>query len=344
MKAAILESAGRIEVRDVSDLRPAPDELLIRTAYAGVCGSDLHAFRGKHPFRKPPVILGHEVAGTVVECGSGVEGFRSGDRVTVMPLLPCGTCPQCRMGRTNICLNKRVPGVGEWLGLFTEYSLAKASVVFKLAAATPFELGVLAEPLAVGIHSVFRQAHVAAGDRVIVLGAGPIGIFTAMAAHAAGAREIVVTDLLDFNLALVREMCGAATYNSRGADWETALTRAYSGGFDIAFLCSGAPITVRQALACTRRGGRIIVTGMFLDPVAVDLLSVNLTELELIGSAVYDHEDFRRAVDWIDGGRFDFRKLVTHIFPLEKAQDALTLLAGRREDAVKILLKMEGGE
>jgi len=211
MKAAILENAGRIEVRDVRDLRPAPDELLIRTAYAGVCGSDLHAFRGKHPFRKPPVILGHEVAGTVVECGASVEGFRPGDRVTVMPLLPCGTCLLCRMGRANVCLNKRVPGVGEWLGSFAEYSLAKASVAFKLGAATPFELGVLAEPLAVGIHSVFRQARVAAGGRVIVLGAGPIGIFTAMAARAAGAGEIVMTDLLDFNLALVREMCGAVT-------------------------------------------------------------------------------------------------------------------------------------
>lgn len=191
-----------------------------------------------------------------------------------------------------------------------------------------------------GIHSVFRQARVAAGDRVIVLGAGPIGIFTAMAAHAAGAGEIVMTDLLDFNLAIVREMCGAITYNSGGADWETALARVYPEGFDVAFLCSGAPITVRQALACVRRGGRIMVTGMFLDPVPMDLLAVNLNELELIGSAVYDHEDFRKAVEWIDGGRFDFRKLVTHTFPLEKAQDALTLLADRTEDAVKILLKM----
>jgi L-iditol 2-dehydrogenase len=340
MKAAILENAGRIEIRDVGDPRPAPDELLIRTAYAGVCGSDLHAFRGKHPFRKPPVILGHEVAGTVAECGAAVEDFRPGDRVTVMPLLPCGKCPLCRMGRTNICLNKRVPGVGEWLGLFTEYSLAKASITFKLAAATPFELGVLAEPLAVGIHSVLRQARVAAGDRVIVLGAGSIGIFTAMAVRAAGAGEIVMTDLLDFNLALVREMCGAVTYNSGKTDWEADLAQAYPDKFDIAFLCSGAPVTVRQALAYTRRGGRIIVTGMFVDPVAVDLLAVNMNEIELIGSAVYDHEDFRKAVEWIDSGRFAFRKLVTHTFPLEKAQDALALLADRKEDAVKILLKV----
>jgi threonine dehydrogenase-like Zn-dependent dehydrogenase len=114
----------------------------------------------------------------------------------------------------------------------------------------------------------------------------------------------------------------------------------YPDKFDVAFLCSGAPVTIQQTLACTRRGGRIIVTGMFLDPVAVDLLSVNMNELELIGSVVYDHADFRMAVEWIDAGRFDFRTLVTHSFPLDQAQRALTLLADRTDDVLKVLLTM----
>jgi L-iditol 2-dehydrogenase len=242
------------------------------------------------------------------------------------------------MGRANICHNKRVPGVGEWLGAFAEYSLVKASITFTLGNATPLDIGVLAEPLAVGIHGVFRQGRVRRGDRIIVLGAGPIGILTAVAARAAGAEEIVVTDLLDFNLRVARDICGAVVYNSGEQDWQAELATAYPDQFDVAFLCSGAPVTIRQAFACTRRGGRIIVTGMFLEPVTVDLISVNLNELELVGSVVYDHEDFRMAVEWIDSGRFDFRKLVTHTFPLDQAQRALTLLAGRTEDAVKILL------
>jgi L-iditol 2-dehydrogenase len=339
VKAAVLVETGKIDIHEVDRQALGPDDLLIKTARAGVCGSDLHAFRGKHPFRKPPVILGHELAGTVVECGDNVKDFSPGDRVTVMPLLPCGACHLCRMGRSNLCLHRRVPGVGEWRGAFAEYSLVKASITFKLGETTPFETGVLAEPLAVGIHGAFRQGRVQRGDRVIVLGAGPIGILTAMAARAAGAGEIVMTDLLDFNLALAQELSGAIPYNSRDPVWETAVARAHPDKFDVAFLCSGAPITVRQAFACTRRGGRIIVTGMFLEPVALDLTAVNLNELELIGSVVYDGNDFRQAVEWINGARFDFRKLVTHTFPLEKAQDALTLLAGRREDAVKILLE-----
>jgi L-iditol 2-dehydrogenase len=340
VRAAVLVETGKIDIRQVDRRSLGPDDVLIKTAYAGVCGSDLHAFRGKHPFRKPPVVLGHELAGTVIECGQGVRVVRPGDRVTVMPLVPCGACRLCRMGRTNLCLRRQVPGVGEWLGAFAEYFVAKASITFKVGETTPCDIAVLAEPLAVGIHGVFRQGRVQRGDRVIVLGAGPIGILTAMAARAAGAEEIVITDLLGFNLALAKEVCGVVAYDAGEPDWEAALARAHPDKFDIAFLCSGAPVTIQQAFACTRRGGRVIVTGMFLDPVTVDLLSVNLNELELIGSVVYDHADFRMAVEWIDTGRFDFRKLVTHTFPLDHAQRALTLLAERTDDALKVLLTM----
>ena len=340
MKAAILEETGRIEVREVEDLRPARDEVLIRSACAGVCGSDLHAFRGKHPFRKPPVVLGHELAGTVVGVGQDVGNVRLDDRVTMMPLVSCGTCRLCRMGRENICLEKRVPGVGGWLGSFAEYSLAKASVTFRLGEATAFEQGVLAEPLAVGVHAVTRQARLEAGSRVLVLGGGTIGILTALAARAAGAGEIVITDLFEFNLALTQALCGAVTVHVGREGWEADLARTYPEKFDVTFLCSGAPATVGQAVRLTRRAGRIVVTGLLLEPVPMDLTAVTLGELEVVGSQIYDHRDFRTAVDWIDAGRFDFRKLVTHTFPLARAQDALTLLADRTEDAVKILLQM----
>jgi len=257
-------------------------------------------------------------------------------------LVSCGTCRLCRLGRENICLNKQVPGAGTWLGSFAEYAVAKASVVYKLGDTTPCELGVLAEPLAVGVHAVQRQARVEPGSRVLVLGGGTIGILTALAARAAGAGELVTTDLFDFNLALTRTLCGAATIHAGQAGWEEDLARAHPDKFDVTFLCSGAPATVGQAVRLTRRGGRIIVTGLFLEPVPVDLTAVTLGELEVLGSQIYDHRDFRAAVDWIDAGRFDFRRLLTHVFPLERAQDALTVLANRTEDAVKILLRVSG--
>ena len=341
MKAAILEDKYKIAIREVADLHPGPGDVLIETTFSGVCGSDLHAFKGVHPFRKPPVILGHELSGTIVEMGKGVQGFRPGDRVTVMPLVACESCPFCRMGKQNICLNKKVPGLGDWLGTFTPYFLSKPSITYQLGPRTDLDVGVLAEPLAVGIHSVFEQAKVEPGSRVLILGAGTIGIVTALAARMAGAEAIVITDLFDFNLRVTRDLCGATTYNAREEGFAELILKEYPEKFDITFLCSGAPTTVKQAFSLTRRGGRIIVTGMFLEPVPMELIAVNLYELEVIGSAVYRHADFQKAVEWIDSGRFDFKRLITHIFPMDKAQDALTLLAEHKEDVIKILLDMK---
>ena len=340
MKAAILEENYRIAVKEVPDLRTGPEELLIETKVAGVCGSDLHSFKGIHPFRKAPVVLGHELAGTVAEIGKGVRGFRIGDRVTVMPLIACGKCLHCEMGKENICLNKKVPGVGGWGGTFAQYFLSRPSITFKLGEKTSLEAGALAEPLAVGIHSVFQQGKVEPGSRVLILGGGTIGILAALAAKKAGAREIVVTDLFDFNLKVTSDLCGAKTYSVKGAGLEERILKDRPEKFDVTFLCSGAPATVKQALTLTRRAGRIVVVGLFLEPVPIELPMVSINELEIIGSSVYNHEDFKKAVEWIDSGIFDFKKLITHILPLEKAQEALNVLDEHKENVIKILLDL----
>jgi 2-desacetyl-2-hydroxyethyl bacteriochlorophyllide A dehydrogenase len=338
MRVAMLEAKYRIAVREVDDVRPGPDDLLIKTRFAGVCGSDLHAFKGLHPFRNPPVILGHELSGTVAGMGDEVRGFRHGDRVTVMPLLACKNCLQCQLGNENICLNKRVPGIKGWLGTFAQYFLSKPSITYKLGENTGLDVGALAEPLAVGIHSVFQRGRVEAGSRVLILGAGTIGILTAVAAKMAGAKEIVVTDLFEFNLGVTRELCGAQSYNAKTERLEEIILEEFPQKFDVAFLCSGAPKTVAQAFLLTRRGGRIVVTGLVLTPVPTDLTAVSLNEFEIIGSQVYGHEDFRKAVEWIESGTFAFEKLITHILPIEKAEYALNLLDQHKEDVAKILL------
>jgi L-iditol 2-dehydrogenase len=268
MKAAVLVETGKIDIREIDRPILGRDDLLIKTACAGVCGSDLHAFRGKHPFRKPPVILGHELAGTVVECGSDVQGFRPGDRVTVMPLVAC-ECPNVSDGSREHLPEQAGAGAGAWLGSFAEYALAKASIAYKLAEGTPCELGVLAEPLAVGVHAVQRQARIEPGSRVLVLGGGTIGILTALAARAAGAGDIVATDLFDFNLALTRELCGAATIHAGEAGWEEGLARACPDKFDATFLCSGA--SAMWPGRSTDPPGRLDHRDRFLEPVLVDL-------------------------------------------------------------------------
>ena len=337
MKTAILEASHQIVVREIEDLKPGPTEILIKTVVAGVCGSDLHAFKGLHPFRKPPVILGHEVAGTVVKTGPAVKGFQEGDRVTVMPLLACEQCDACRRGSPQICLNKKVPGPGAWPGFFAEYALSEASIAYKIGEHTRFSEGVLAEPLAVAIHSV-RRAEVKKGANVLVLGAGTIGILTAAAAANTGAEEIAITDLFASNLSTVASLCGAIPYDAADKNLTEKIARRH-GKFDIVFLCSGAPTTVQQALHLVRPGGKIVVVGMFLDAVPLDLLSVTLREIEIVGSVVYTHDDFQNALKWIDSGDTPFGRLITHTFPLEKAQEAMLQLMEHQENPLKILLK-----
>ncbi len=338
MKVAVLEDTYRIALREVDDLRPGPDDLLIETRYAGICGSDLHAFKGVHPFRKPPVILGHELSGTVVGMGNEVRGFRVGDRVTVMPLLACKQCLPCRMGNEHICLNKTVPGIKGWLGTFAQYFLSKPSITYKLADGTGLDVGALAEPFAVGIHSVFQRGRVEAGSRVLVLGAGTIGILTAVAAKMAGAKEIVVTDLFDFNLGVTSALCGARSYNARTEGLAETILRDYPERFDATFLCSGAPATLTQGFTLTRRGGRIVVTGLILTPVPTDLTAVSLNEFEIIGSQVYGPADFKKAMGWLDSTPAAFQKVITHILPMGKVEQGMHLLAQHTEDVGKILL------
>jgi threonine dehydrogenase-like Zn-dependent dehydrogenase len=156
----------------------------------------------------------------------------------------------------------------------------------------------------------------------------------------AGAKDIVVTDLFEFNLRLASELCGTQGYHAKTDGLEEAVLKEFPGKFDVTFLCNDAPTTVSQAFMLTRRGGRIIVTGIFHGPVPTELTAVSLNEFEVVGSVVYNHQDFKKAVEWIDSGAFAFGKLITHILPIEKADDALNLLDRHKEDVAKILLEV----
>lgn len=336
MKAAILEDTGKIVVRDVDNPTIGPNEILIRVQYAGVCGSDLHAFKGDHPFRKPPVILGHELSGTVAETGGQVHDFRIGERVTVMPYLACGQCTTCRRGRSNICENKIVPGIKGWWGTFAEYFVSRPEITYKLGDQVSLERGVLAEPLAVGIHSV-RQGRLERGAQTLVLGGGTIGLVTAIAAHKSGAEAVVITDLYEHNLQVARAM-GFAAFSATDERLTESILERYPQKFDAIFLTGGAPVTIRQALSLAQRGARIVSTAIFAEPVLMSLIELTLYEIELIGTQIYTHDDFEQAMQWLADPAIPFEQLVDYIYPLSAAHQAVEDLAQRRIDAIKVLL------
>lgn len=175
MKVTILSNVYKINVIEIEKPKIKENEVLIRVKSSGICGSDLHAYRGHHPFRKPPVILGHEVSGVVEELGKAVDNIKVGDRVTVEPQLGCGECVYCLEGKYNLCINRRAPGIGSWMGSFSEYFVPPYKVVYKLPDTVNYDRGALIEPLAVGVHAV-RNANIQLGDTIAILGAGTIGL------------------------------------------------------------------------------------------------------------------------------------------------------------------------
>src|SRR5512138_400172 len=193
MHAMRFPEAGRAEIVEVPVPAPSPGEVLIRVRAAGICASDVEAFKGAHDVRRPPVITGHELAGEVVALGRGVEAGRLGERVAVEPHVGCGVCAYCRRGDHHVCLEKRYLGVGAWTGAFAEYVVATDSMCHRMPAGMSYEEGAALEPFCVGLHAT-RLAGLRVGARVAILGAGTIGLMTLLAARLAGPARVIVSE------------------------------------------------------------------------------------------------------------------------------------------------------
>ncbi len=185
MKAALVTDVEKVSIEEIERPIIKDDEVLIKVKTVGVCGSDLHLFRGTHAFRKPPAILGHEIAGEVVEIGKRVRNLKVGDRVTVEPQYGCGECEFCRQGLINLCTKKIVPGTAKWIGVFVEYFNAPEKTVYKLNDSVSYPMGTMIEPLAVAVRA-FRRATVKEKDCVVKLGSGTIGLLCLIVARQMG--------------------------------------------------------------------------------------------------------------------------------------------------------------
>ena len=192
MKASVLTDYGKIEYTDIPDPQPGDDEALIRVAYSGVCGTDVHVYQGHHPAGIPPVIMGHEFSGTIVEVGkNNKKGLKKDDRVVVQPFLSCGICDLCITGRENVCADLKIFGI-HIDGSFAEYVKAPVQRIHLIPKGMDFKLAALIEPLAVAFHDV-RSSGLNVGQGVLVIGGGPIGLLIAAVARTAGASRILVT-------------------------------------------------------------------------------------------------------------------------------------------------------
>lgn len=337
MKAAMVTGKEEVSIRDVERPVPAADEVLIRVRTAGVCGSDLHLFHGTHAFRKPPAVLGHEVAGDIVEIGAGVTKFKVGDRVTVEPHRGCGTCEFCKQGLVNLCLDKKAPGTPGWIGTFVEYFNAPEETLYKLADGVGYELGTLVEPLAVAVHAISR-ASVPSRDCVVILGVGTIGLLTQVVAREMGYKTIVTTDPAPFNREMSMKQGAAAALDPLRDDVVAKVMELTGGrGADLAIVAAGADDILDQASACVRKRGEIGLVAMITRKIPFYCYGVVFKEQNIYGAMTYETRDFAKAAEMINGG-LDLSDFVTQRRPLDRSQEALDLLSQKKENVVKVIV------
>lgn len=321
---ALVPTPGHVSFEKQEWQIAAADELIIAMKMAALCGSDYHIFKGQHPSAPLPMWLGHEMAGVVVAVGSAVQKVKVGDRVCVEPNLVCGTCDACQTGRYNLCETITF-AYRQGDGAMADYIKVKERMAHKLPDALTFAEGALIEPLAVAVHAV-RQAAVALGDRVLVIGGGPIGVLVGAVAKRAGAH-VTLSDsnvprqklALDFGLDQVVE---------RGAPGVS--------GFDACFDCAGSAVSLNRAIQVVKPGGTLAVVGIASADLTLDFKRVITAELQIVGVQGYCH-DFPLALALAP--TLQLERLITHVYPLQELAQALVTGLDRATGSMKVAIK-----
>ena len=337
-RVAVVTSPGelRIETRPVAE--PGPGEVLLRVHECGICGSDLKLLSGKHPVVKPPIRLGHEFYGSVEALGAGEDGLEPGALAAVFAPVGCGHCYACRRDLPHLCPEMEFIG-GQRPGGLSEMVVVPAANLVPIGAEVPEDRRVLVEPLAVGVHAA-RRARIAPEDCVLVIGAGPIGLFTALALRARGVEEILLADLSGERLALARRLGAGDTVNTRDASLEDEVrSRVRPEGVDVAFDCVGLQATAADALRLTAKGGRVLLVGLMPADLRVDGVALQRGERELVGVQQYVREDYGTAMEILASGVLPATEEIVRSYRLEDAATALRELAEGGTDVLKYAVR-----
>jgi L-iditol 2-dehydrogenase len=336
-RVAVLTSLERFELRALEQPQPAPGEVVVRVDECGICGSDLKMWVGTHAFMRPPIVMGHEISGVVTRAGDGAA-LQPGAPVTLFPPVGCGSCFHCRGGREQLCERMEFFG-GQRAGGLATYLVAPASHVLEIPAAVPAAQRVLIEPLSVAVHAVARGAP-QRGERVVVIGAGAIGLFTALVARARGIDQIVVAEPRAARRERAAALGFAAVDPGRRELGEAVAELVRPEGADCVFECVGAQATIGAALAVARKGGRAVLVGNAPRQLALDGIALQRGDRSLIGVLMYELEDFRSAMGLLADGLLDAVPLPDLVarYPLERAADAFRDAASERFGSLKAVL------
>jgi L-iditol 2-dehydrogenase len=311
-----------LELREWPEPSPGAGQVKLKIAAAGICGTDIHIIKGRWPCR-PPVVLGHEFCGTVVEIGEGVKNFKAGDRVVSSnPAETCGSCYHCRAGNPFMC-SERVSAGYMIDGAFAEYLCIAAERCHLLPDNVSFRQAALGEPLAVAVRAVIERNTVHAGDLVLVSGPGCVGLLTMQIAKLEGATVIVAGIEKDARrLALARDLGADLIVNSSREDLLDVVRKQRPEGADLVFECAGAAGSLNLCWEAVRKEGTVIQVGVYPGPIQTDLNKVMMKELRFIGTYGYVWTTWQRCLRLLAEGKVRTEELISHEFPLSEFKEA----------------------
>jgi 6-hydroxycyclohex-1-ene-1-carbonyl-CoA dehydrogenase len=335
VRAAVFHGAeSGLSIEEVPTPSPGPGEALVRVAGCGMCHTDLHYLdHGVPTFKPPPIILGHEAAGTVAAVGEGAIDWSEGDRVLIPAVLSCGRCRFCRMGRENLC--ERLEMLGNHIdGAYAEYVAVNASELVAVPEEIPLEkASVIADAVSTPYHAVKHRGRVRTGDTVAVVGCGGVGLNIVQCAAAAGGRVIAI-DLNEKRLEIARTLGAEETINPEGVErLDKHVRKLTGGGVDVAFEAIGQPKTIEMAFSLLRKGARLCVIGFSHEPATIPVGKLMFFELELVGSLGCGGGDYPEIVELVRQGKLQLDPVVSGTIPLEEIEEGFDRL--RRGEGVR---------
>jgi len=339
MKQVTLVSKATFEIQETAVPACGPKQVLLKVKAVGICGSDIHAYYGKHPFISFPVTQGHEATGEVVSVGAEVAALKPGDRVLFRPQKVCGECRSCREGRYNVCKTLEVYGC-QCAGASSDYYVADAELLYKLPDNVDYGVGTVIEPLAVGVRAVNRPGNVE-GKNILVIGAGTIGNLVMQAAKAMGAAKIVISDVSDYKLNMAKE-CGAdVIVNVAKENLEEILDRELGPeGLDVVYECSANSGALNQMLRYGRKGMAFVIVAVYGHKPEIEMGLIQDREYEIYGTLMYLHEDYLKAIELVSQNKVNLQALISKEYALEDVAEAFKYIEENRDTVQKVILNV----
>lgn len=337
MKALVYYGPRDIRVSEIEEPKVNKGEVLVKVEACGICGSDVHGYLGVTGRRIPPMVMGHEFTGIVQYLGEDVEDISIGDRVVVYPARFCSRCEFCRVGLTNLCINRTVFGVMNVNGAMAEYVAVPKENILKLPENIDFIKGTFLEPLSVAYRAVKTAGNIL-NQNVLIVGAGTIGLLILQIVKLGGAKNIIISDINDDRLEIAKRLGADIALNPEREDIKTLVSQYIPDGIDIAFEAVGLEVTVNQALNILKNRGTCVFVGNAMKNITIDMQNIVTRELRILGTYTFTIEEFEDSISLLE--RINIREMLSKIVPLEEGPKAFEELAKKDSNLLKVVLRI----